>query len=101
MNFHRTVLCALSQLSPEDVWRNNYDSDLPKSDWKIRTQSTDPRTACYALRMFARRVLERGLECRPRLTRNERLSYALLKSREGQDVADRALFGEDEEMEEV
>ena len=51
--------------------------------------------------MFARRILGRGIECRPRLTRAERLSYALLKSREGQEVADQALFGEEEEMKEV
>jgi len=90
------------RFSLEEVWRNNYDPDLPRSDYKIRTQSTDPRTACYALRMFAQRVLKRGLEFRPRLNRSDRLSYALLKSREGQEAADRALFGdEEEEMEEV
>ena len=77
------------------MWRNNYDPDLPRSDYKIRVQTTDPRTATYALRMFARRVLKRGLKCRPRLNQSDRIAYALLKSREGQEVADRALFGED------
>ena len=84
-------------LSLEEVWRNNYDPDLPRSDYKIRTQSTDPRTATYALRMFAQRVLKRGLKCTPRLSRSDRLAYALLKSREGQEVADSAMYGDDKE----
>ena len=43
--------------------------------------------------MFAQRVLKRGLACAPRLNRSDRLAYALLVSREGQEAADRALYG--------
>ena len=51
--------------------------------------------------MFARRHLKRGLDCRPRLSRSERISYALLVSREGKEAADKPLFGEEEDMKEV
>ena len=76
-----------------EVWRKSYDNDLPKTDWKIRTQSTDPDFACFALRKFANVVLERGKRVKERLSRDARLSYSLLKALKGREAALRALDG--------
>ena len=78
----------------EEVWRQNYDPDLPKSDFKGRKQSTEPKIAAYAQRVFAKAILKSGRKLKPVLNQHDRLSYALLKSREGREAADRALFGD-------
>lgn len=89
--------------SPEEVWRNSYDCDLPHSGYNVRQQSSDPMVTTYALRMFAKVLLKRRKRIKPRLSRSDRLNYALLVSREGKEAADRALYGfeSDEESEEA
>ena len=80
-----------------NVWRENYDPLLPPCDYKVRKQSTDPLVATHALRLFAKVILKRGCKVTPRLSRSDRLAYGLLKSREGEEEADRVLFGYDAE----
>ena len=76
-----------------EVWRKSYDNNLPKTDWKIRTQSTDPEFTCFALRKFANVVLERGKRVKEKLSQDARLSYNLLKALKGRKAALRALDG--------
>ena len=68
---------------------------MPKSNYKVRVQSRDPMTATYALRLFAKRVLNRGMKCLPKLNKQERLLYALLKDRRGEEAAKKTVFGEE------
>ena len=60
--------------SPEEVWRNSYDSDLPHSGYNVRQQSSDPMVTTYALRMFAKVLLKRRKRIKPRLSRSDRLN---------------------------
>lgn len=77
----------------QEVWRKNYDSELPQSDYKVRQQSTNPKVATYALRLFVKAILKRGRSLKPVLNQTDRLNYALLKSRVGLEAAERALYG--------
>ena len=36
-----------------EVWHASYESAVPRSEYSVRTQSTDPNTACRALRRMA------------------------------------------------
>ena len=85
----------------EEVWRENYDPDLPKSNWSPtkRDQSPDPSLCTEALRIFRRRVLKRGGAFLPRMSRSERLIYASIRLQHGQEEADKALFGDDDPLE--
>ena len=86
----------------EDVWREAYDNDLPKSGYAVREQSSDPKRTTYALRMFARAILKRKVKLKPKLTMSDRINYGLLVSRVGKEAAEKALFGmeSDDESEE-
>ena len=77
----------------EEVWRNNYDHDLPQSGYAVREQSTDPKRATYALRCFAKVVLKRRVDIKPKLSVSDRIAYHLLVSRVGKEAAEKALFG--------
>ena len=77
----------------EEVWRNNYDNDLPQSGYAVRDQSTDPKVATYALRLFAKAILKRKVKLKPKLNLSDRIAYRLLVSREGKEAAEKALFG--------
>ena len=78
----------------EEVWRV-YDSDLPKSGYDVRVQSTDPNITCYALRLFAKVILERQKKLRPKLNTSDRLNFAVLKALKGKKAAWKALYDED------
>ena len=62
-----------------EVWFKNYAADLPKSEYSIRSQSTDPEIATLALRKFAN-FLGRGKVVKPRLPQNDRFQSDSLKS---------------------
>lgn len=79
----------------QDVWRKSYDPDLPVSQYNSRVQSKDPSVCTAALRVLARRLLKRGKKFMPRLTRHERLLYADIKSRDGEEAANAAMWGDD------
>ena len=88
---------AIASLEP--VWRQNYDPDLPQSNHKGRQQSRDPKTATYALRLFGKVLLKRGKQDKPRLSQSDRINFALLKERVGEDQAEKILWGfEDDEL---
>ena len=85
--------------SLEEVWRKSYDPDLPQSNLKGRQQSRDPKTATYALRLFGKVLLKRGKKVRPRLSQSDRVNFALLVDRVGEDKAEKILWGfDDDEM---
>ena len=79
----------------EEVWRNSYDPELPYSGYAVREQSTDPKRATYALRMFARTILKRKQRFKPTMSMSDRINYQLLVSRVGKEAAEEALFGVD------
>ena len=54
-----------------EVWHKNYENEVPKSHYSIRTQSTDPVKATVALRKFAN-FLGRGRPVKPKLCTQER-----------------------------
>ena len=89
----------------EEVWRDGYDPELPKSGYNIREQSLDPNKCCYALRLFAKVVLKRNKRVKPKLNKSDRLKFALLKALKGKEAAWKALYNDssdessdDEEM---
>ena len=85
--------------SPEPVWRKSYDPDLPQSNHKGRQQSRDAKTATYALRLFGKVLLKRGKKVRSRLGQSDRINFALLVERVGEDKAEKILWGfDDDEM---
>ena len=90
---YRPIFQVVADL--EEVWRANYDPDLPKSTFTCRDQSQDPSVCTEAMRMFRRRVLKRGGKFLPRMSRSERLIYTSIRLQHGQEEADKALFGED------
>ena len=69
-----------------EVWHKSYEQAVPKSKYEVRTQSTDPDTACVALRKFAN-WLGRGGKVRPKLSPEMRVQYALLKAMKGSKYA--------------
>ena len=71
-----------------EVWHKNYEDAVPRSQYSVRTQSTDPNVACRGLRRFAN-YIGAGRKVKPRMTRAERLSYHLLVAMGKTDVADR------------
>ena len=77
-----------------------YDPDLPKSGYDVRVQSTDPKVCCYALRLFAKVILQRNKKVKPKLGVSDRLNFALLKALKGKKAAWNALFNEDSSDEE-
>ena len=55
-----------------------YDEQLPKSSYAIRTQSRIPKVACACLRKIAQ-YLGAGKKVKPRLSKQERFSYNVMK----------------------
>ena len=81
----------------QEVWRKNYDPDLPLSTYEKRQQSRDPNACTAALRAFAKRILKRGGRFMPRMSRHERLMYTQIKLQYGEEAAQKALWGDGDE----
>ena len=75
-----------------EVWHDSYEEAVPKSKYEVRKQSTEPDIACVALRKFAN-WLGRGVKVKPKLTREMRISYALLKALKGSKHANKICNG--------
>ena len=75
-----------------DVWHEAYEQAVPKSKYEVRTQSTDPDTACVALRKLAN-WMGRGVKVVPKLSRESRIAFALLKALKGSAYAQKVCNG--------
>ena len=70
-----------------EVWSKHYEGELEKSDFKTRTQSSNPAVACVALRRLAN-YFGRGRKVKTVLKTSDRLTYHLLKAIKGSRYAD-------------
>ena len=83
-----------------EVWSKHYEGELEKSDFKTRTQSSNPDVACVALRRLAN-YFGRGRKVKKVLKTSDRLTYHLLKAIKGSKYADHIRDGmpSDDELE--
>ena len=72
--------------------RGSSEQAVPKSKYEVRTQSTDPDTACVALRKLAN-WMGRGVKVVPKLSRESRIAFALLKAMKGSAYAQKVCNG--------
>ena len=70
-----------------EVWAKHYEGELEKSDFKVRTQTSNPDVACKALRRLAN-YFGRGKKVKRKLNTSDRLAYHLLKAIKGSCYAD-------------